>query len=127
MRNHKAGVNPRNIANKNIVPRSKVNEPKSNPLTAKIIKMIPFSFDNYEIQKIIGVGSMAVVFLAKDIRYDQFFAAKCVYVPSGDPEDVDETKALRMLDHKNIIKIYDVFFIYESCLFNHPIFFKGNS
>ena len=72
------------------------------------------TFDNrYRIEKIIGVGGMAVVFEAVDLLQKRAVAVKMLKEEfSGDTQAVkrfiNESKAVSMLSHPNIVRIYDV-------------------
>lgn len=69
----------------------------------------------YEIGEIIGEGGMAVVYSARDIQDDMPVAIKILrdeYL--GNNEFIrrfkDESKAIAVLSHPNIVKVYDVSF-----------------
>ena len=67
----------------------------------------------YEIQEIIGVGGMAIVFEAYDMLKNRPVAVKMLKDDiSGDSQAVkrfiNESKAVAMLSHPNIVNIYDV-------------------
>lgn len=69
--------------------------------------------NRYRIQEIIGVGGMAVVYKAVDLRDDKTVAIKVLKQeffedPSFKTRFVNESKAIAMLSHENIVKIYDV-------------------
>ena len=71
-------------------------------------------FDNrYRIEKIIGLGGMAVVFKATDLSYGRTVAVKMLREDMA--QDItnvkrfqNESKAVVLLEHENIVKIYDV-------------------
>lgn len=71
-------------------------------------------FDNrYRIEKIIGVGGMAVVFKAEDILISRSVAVKILKEEIARDEQsvkrfINESKAVSMLSHPNIVNIYDV-------------------
>ena len=77
-------------------------------------KYIGKVFDNrYRIEKIIGLGGMAVVFKATDLSYGRSVAVKMLREDMAkDPTNVirfeNESKAVVLLEHENIVKIYDV-------------------
>lgn len=77
-------------------------------------KYVGVVFDGrYKIEKIIGVGGMAVVFLAYDILMNRRVAVKMLKEEiAGDEESVkrfvNESKAVAMMSHRNIVSIYDV-------------------
>lgn len=77
-------------------------------------KYIGRVFDKrYRIDKIIGIGGMAIVFKAEDILMNRTVALKMLKDDiSGDQDSVkrflNESKAVAMLSHKNIVNIYDV-------------------
>ena len=71
-------------------------------------------FDNrYRIEKLIGVGGMAVVFKATDTLMRREVAVKILREEiAADTQSVqrfiNESKAVAMLSHQNIVNIYDV-------------------
>lgn len=77
-------------------------------------KYIGQTFDNrYKIVKIIGIGGMAVVFEAADLLQKRKVAVKVLRDEfAKDVQSVkrfiNESKAVAMLSHPNIVKIYDV-------------------
>ncbi len=69
----------------------------------------------YEIQELIGVGGMAVVYRAYDIIEDKIVAVKILKDEFlGNKEFVrrfkNESKAIAVLSHPNIVQVYDVSF-----------------
>jgi serine/threonine-protein kinase len=69
----------------------------------------------YEITELIGVGGMADVYKATDILEDRVVAVKILKNEFADNEDFvrrfrNESKAIAVLSHPNIVKIYDVGF-----------------
>lgn len=69
----------------------------------------------YEIQKIIGVGGMAVVYKAYDNIDDRIVAVKILKEEFLANEEFrrrfkNESKAIAVLSHPNIVKVYDVSF-----------------
>ena len=67
----------------------------------------------YKIEKIIGIGGMAVVYKAHDMLMDRPVAVKMLKDEiAGDEESVkrfvNESKAVAMMSHRNIVSIYDV-------------------
>lgn len=69
----------------------------------------------YEIREIIGVGGMAVVYKAYDIIEDKTVAIKILKDEFMGNEDFirrfkNESKAIAMLSHPNIVSVYDVSF-----------------
>ncbi len=77
-------------------------------------KYIGKVFDGrYRIEKVIGLGGMAVVFMATDLSYGRTVAVKMLREDMAlDPTNVkrfeNESKAVVLLEHDNIVKIYDV-------------------
>ena len=67
----------------------------------------------YEVLSVIGEGGMAVVFKARDLITERIVAVK-VLNESADTDGhalkrfLNESKAIAMLSHENIVKIYDV-------------------
>ena len=69
----------------------------------------------YEIQEIIGVGGMAVVYKAYDNVEDRIVAIKILKEEFVSNEEFlrrfkNESKAIAVLSHPNIVKVYDVSF-----------------
>lgn len=69
----------------------------------------------YEIHELIGVGGMAVVYRAYDIEEDKIVAIKILkdeYLGNKDfiKRFKNESKAIAVLSHPNIVKVYDVSF-----------------
>ncbi|MBE6560072.1 MAG: PASTA domain-containing protein [Ruminococcaceae bacterium] len=71
-------------------------------------------FDNrYKIEKIIGIGGMAVVYKAIDLLMRRVVAVKMLKDEIAADEQsvrrfINESKAVAMLSHPNIVNIYDV-------------------
>jgi len=69
----------------------------------------------YEIQEILGVGGMSVVYKARDNVEDRIVAIKILKDEFTTNEEFirrfkNESKAIAMLSHPNIVKVYDVSF-----------------
>lgn len=69
----------------------------------------------YEIQEIIGVGGMSVVYKAYDNVDDRIVAVKILKEEFLNNDDFkrrfkNESKAIALLSHENIVKVYDVNF-----------------
>ncbi|MGI6279159.1 MAG: Stk1 family PASTA domain-containing Ser/Thr kinase [Acutalibacteraceae bacterium] len=69
----------------------------------------------YEIREIIGVGGMAVVYKAHDNQENRTVAVKILKEEFVSNEEFlrrfkNESKAIAMLSHPNIVKVYDVSF-----------------
>ncbi|MCH5349159.1 MAG: Stk1 family PASTA domain-containing Ser/Thr kinase [Oscillospiraceae bacterium] len=69
----------------------------------------------YEITELIGIGGMADVYKATDILEDRTVAVKILKNEFADNEDFvrrfrNESKAIAVLSHPNIVKIFDVGF-----------------
>ena len=67
----------------------------------------------YQINRIIGIGGMAVVFEATDIVMNRTVAVKMLKEEMSDDAEavkrfINESKAVSMLSHPNIVKIFDV-------------------
>ncbi len=67
----------------------------------------------YKIQCIIGIGGMAVVFRAHDMLMDRTVAIKMLKNEIANDEEsvkrfINESKAVAMMSHPNIVSIYDV-------------------
>lgn len=69
----------------------------------------------YELIELIGTGGMADIYKAKDITEDRIVAVKILKNEFAGSEDFlrrfrNESKAIALLSHPNIVKIYDVGF-----------------
>lgn len=69
----------------------------------------------YELLELIGVGGMADIYRAKDIQEDRVVAVKILKTEYAGSEEFlrrfrNESKAIALLSHPNIVKIYDVGF-----------------
>ena len=69
----------------------------------------------YEITELIGIGGMADVYKATDIMEDKIVAVKILKTEFAGNEDFqrrfrNESKAIAVLSHPNIVKIFDVGF-----------------
>lgn len=69
----------------------------------------------YELIELIGVGGMADIYKAKDLTEDRIVAVKILKNEFAASEDFlrrfrNESKAIALLSHPNIVKIYDVGF-----------------
>lgn len=67
----------------------------------------------YLIESLIGVGGMANVYKGKDLRTGNLIAVKVLKEEFLDNEELvrrfkNESKAISILDHPNIVKVYDV-------------------
>jgi len=77
-------------------------------------KMIGKMLDNrYELLEVIGVGGMAVVYKAKCHRLNRYVAVKILKDEYARDEEFrkrffDESQAVAMLSHPNIVSVYDV-------------------
>ncbi|MGN1089701.1 MAG: protein kinase, partial [Huintestinicola sp.] len=69
----------------------------------------------YEITELIGIGGMADVYKAVDLLEDRVVAVKILKNEFAGNDDFvrrfrNESKAIAVLSHPNIVKIYDVGF-----------------
>lgn len=67
----------------------------------------------YQIESLVGVGGMANVYRAKDLRADRTVAVKILREEFLQNAELvrrfkNESKAISILDHPNIVKVYDV-------------------
>ena len=81
----------------------------------------------YEITELIGVGGMADVYKATDILEDRTVAVKILKNEFADNEEFvrrfrNESKAIAVLSHPNIVKIYDVGFTEKNSVYCHGIY-----
>ena len=72
-----------------------------------------FLDDRYEIMDILGTGGMAVVYRAYDHRLNRYVAVKILKSELSSDQDLrrrfhDESQAVAMLSHPNIVSVYDV-------------------
>ncbi len=75
----------------------------------------------YEIMQLIGVGGMSNVYRAKDLEENKVVAIKALRKEHvGNPEFVNrfrnESKAVSMLSHPNIVQVYDVAMGDQPCI-----------
>lgn len=80
----------------------------------ELVSKLPFSANRYNFLQEIGSGAYSVVFKVYSEKYKQNFAAKMI--PLRFKEETKhinvceaELEALKRLDHRNVIKIYDSF------------------
>ncbi len=77
-------------------------------------KYVGLVFDNrYRIERVIGIGGMAIVFKATDLLMRRVVAVKILKDEiSEDQQSVkrfeNESRAVSMLSHQNIVNVYDV-------------------
>ena len=77
-------------------------------------KYVGLVFDNrYRIEKVIGIGGMAIVFKATDLLMRRTVAVKILKDEFAADEQsvksfINESKTVAMLSHPNIVNIYDV-------------------
>ena len=69
--------------------------------------------DRYDMQEIIGIGGMAVIYKALDTRLNRYVAIKVLKEEyAADPalyaDFTSESQAVAMLSHPNIVAVYDV-------------------
>ena len=69
----------------------------------------------YELLELIGVGGMADIYRARDIQEDRIVAVKILKTEFAGSDEFlrrfrNESKAIALLSHPNIVKIYDVGF-----------------
>lgn len=69
----------------------------------------------YEIQEIIGIGGMAVVYKAYDVQENRIVAVKILKEEFGTSSEFlrrfqNESKVIAVLSHPNVVKVYDVSF-----------------
>ena len=69
--------------------------------------------DRYDMQEIIGIGGMAVIYKALDTRLNRYVAIKVLKDEyAADPalyaDFTSESQAVAMLSHPNIVAVYDV-------------------
>ncbi|MBR2431423.1 MAG: Stk1 family PASTA domain-containing Ser/Thr kinase, partial [Clostridia bacterium] len=69
--------------------------------------------DRYKILSVVGIGGMSVVFKAEDTKEKRVVAIKVLNeVTDGDSQAVkrfiNESRAISMLSHENIVKVYDM-------------------
>lgn len=77
-------------------------------------KMIGKKLDErYRLEELIGTGGMAIVYKATDLTENRLVAVKILREECRNNEELvrrfkNESKAISVLDHPNIVKVYDV-------------------
>ena len=66
----------------------------------------------YELQEVVGIGGMAIVYKAVDITENRVVAVKVLKDEYAQNEEfvrrfINEARAISVLNHKNIVKVYD--------------------
>ena len=74
--------------------------------------------NSYELLNLVGTGGMADIYKARDIAENKFVAVKIMKTELSQDEDFirrfrNESKAIALLSHPNIVKISDVSFSSE--------------
>ena len=70
--------------------------------------------ERYKLISVVGVGGMSVVFKASDLQDNNKIVALKLLSDSSDANShavkcfINESRAISMLDHENIIKVYDM-------------------
>ncbi|MCQ2441987.1 MAG: Stk1 family PASTA domain-containing Ser/Thr kinase [Oscillospiraceae bacterium] len=69
--------------------------------------------ERYELVSILGVGGMAVVYKAKDLRLNRMVAVKVLKPELAADDDIrsrfhDESRTVCMMNHPNIVNVFDV-------------------
>ena len=69
--------------------------------------------EQYRLDELIGVGGMANVYRAQDLVHDRTVAVKVLREESLNNDELvrrfkNESKAISILNHPNIVKVYDV-------------------
>src|SRR6185312_9247297 len=75
--------------------------------------MTPKTFGPYQIQRVLGSGSFATVYLGWDPRLQRSVAVKMLFPHYANNSEqsrrfLDEGRALAKVRHSNIVQIYDV-------------------
>lgn len=80
----------------------------TNSEIAFLLKESVTTIDKYKIIKVLGKGGMGIVYLAHDPQLNRNVALKIIYQKSSTTAQrfLREAKAISMLDHPNIVKIY---------------------
>ena len=81
----------------------------------------------YLIESLIGVGGMANVYRGKDTQTGNAVAVKVLKEELMDNEELvrrfkNESKAISILSHPNIVKVYDVFCVGQDAVHRHGIY-----
>lgn len=72
---------------------------------------LPFNIHDYVLTEYISQGSFGCVYKARSLKYNMDFAVKAIHVEkeSNMGSCLAEIEALKLLDHPNVIRIYDSF------------------
>ncbi|XP_057867025.2 CBL-interacting serine/threonine-protein kinase 20-like [Cryptomeria japonica] len=79
---------------------------------------VPTVIGDYEIEKLIGKGVYAKVYMARDSKTDKIFAIKCLLKKKkGIPKRIEkEIRAMRCLNHPNVVLLHDIIST-ENCVY----------
>ena len=85
------------------------NEIRNLPTTELLAESLPDPFDGYEILQRIGVGGMGIIYKAKQTNLSRLVAIKMLHNVRHDRQRFQvEAEAVALLDHPNIVSIYEV-------------------
>lgn len=87
--------------------------------------------ERYRVVESLGVGGMGAVYLVEDVTSKQKYALKTILASGATDRNlkrfVMETKATRLLEHPNLVRIHDFGFITESQPYFVMDFFEGKN
>ena len=99
-------------------------------MTDPIASLRSALLDRYEIEREIGQGAFATVYLAKDLKHDRPVAIKILKAnpgqESGERRFIQEIRLLARLQHPNILPLYDSGHV-ESLLYYVMPYVKGET
>ena len=102
---------PGRRATHSIAPKPSV--PHIGPMSGRLEDLRTALAGRYEIERELGHGAMATVYLAQDLKHDRKVALK--FLPPGMAADPDvrarfmqEAKAASALNHPNVCTIHDI-------------------
>ncbi len=87
--------------------------------------------DRYKVLELLGAGGMGAVYLVEEISSKQRFALKTILASGVSDRNLQrfklETKATRLLEHPNLVRIHDFGFINEFQPYFVMDFFEGKN
>src|SRR5688572_23627962 len=83
----------------------------ANPAQSGIFSSLPMRFGRYQVDRLLGRGQMAAVYLARDVQLDRPVALKIPRVSASGSKKLlrrleTEAKAAARIDHPNVCKVF---------------------